>query len=245
MAGIGTFGSRSIVLGGSALVQAAGIVRERALRVAAALLETSPEDLELRDGQARVRGLAERAVSFVELSQAAKEGVGLGPEEPRLLAESNRFQTEGGDTFPFGTAIALVAVERETGRIKLERLLMVDDCGRAINPLLVDGQLAGGAVQGIGEALLEQVHYTPDGQLATASLLDYAAPRALDVPWLELDRTETPSPRTPLGVKGVGEAGTVGAPAAIANAVVDALSPFGLQDVDLPLTHERVWRLMT
>jgi carbon-monoxide dehydrogenase large subunit len=138
----------------------------------------------------------------------------------------------------------VVSIARETGHVKLERLVLVDDCGIVINPLLVDGQLAGGAAQGIGEALREAVLYADDGQLITGSLLDYAVPRAEDVPMLILDRTVTPSPRNPLGAKGVGEAGTVGTPAAVANAVVDALRPLGVRDVALPITAEQVFQLI-
>jgi carbon-monoxide dehydrogenase large subunit len=242
--GTGTFGSRSIMIGGSVLKLASGVVRERALKVAAALLETAPGDLELRDGRVTVRGAPTRSVSVAELIVAARQGTGLGDEEARELSEQMRFESSDGDTFPFGSAIAVVSIDRDTARLKLERLLLVDDCGRAINPLLVEGQLLGGAVQGVGEALLEHMLYDESGQLITASLMDYAAPRAADVPLLELRRTETPSPRNPLGAKGVGEAGTVGSPAAIANAVVDALRPLGISNVDVPVTTPQLWRLL-
>jgi carbon-monoxide dehydrogenase large subunit len=232
-AAMGSFGSRSTILGGSALAQAARIVRERALRAAAGLLEVAPEDLELRDGTIGVRGVAERAVDLAQVISAEGE-----------LRETVRFASTEGDTYPFGAIVACVCVDRDTGRVKIERLVLVDDCGRAINPLLVDGQLTGGAVQGLGEALLEQVVHASDGQLVTGSLLDYAVPRAEAVPMLELDRTETLSPRNPLGAKGVGESATVGTPAAIANAVVDALRPLNLSSLELPLTPERLWRLI-
>jgi carbon-monoxide dehydrogenase large subunit len=232
-AGMGSFGSRSTALGGSALVQAARVVRDRALSAAAALLEVSPDDLELRDGTVGVRGVAERAVDLAEVSQAAGE-----------LRESVRFASTEGDTYPFGAIVACVSLEPETARVRIERLVLVDDCGRAINPMLVDGQLTGGAVQGLGETLLEQVVHGPDGQLLTGSLLDYAVPRAETVPRLELDRTETLTPRNPLGAKGVGESATVGTPCALANAVIDALRPLGLSEVELPLTPERLWRLI-
>ena len=233
--GMGSFGSRSVILGGNALAQAAGVVRKRALHTASGLLEVAPDDLELARGKVQVRGAPDRAVDLARVIQAS------GATE---LRESVRFVSADGDTFPFGAVLASVSIDPESARIRLERLFLVDDCGRAINPLLVDGQLVGGAAQGIGEALLEQVVYTQDGQLATGSLLDYAIPRADSVPELLLDRTETLSPRNPLGVKGVGEAGTVGTPAAIANAVLDALRPLGIHDVELPITSEQVWRIL-
>jgi carbon-monoxide dehydrogenase large subunit len=245
MPGMGTFGSRSTVLGGSALSNAAQIVRERMLRVAAALLEVAPGDLDLRSGHAFVRGAEQRTVDLATIAAAAAVGTGLAADEPRALRETTRFASTDGDTFPFGACVAVVSVSRDTGLVTLERLILVDDCGRVINPLLVDGQLAGGAAQGIGEALRELIQYAPDGQLMTGSLLDYAVPRAVDVPTLELDRTETPSPRNPLGAKGVGEAGTVSTPAAIANAVIDALRPLGIDNMTLPITSEQVWRAMS
>jgi carbon-monoxide dehydrogenase large subunit len=242
--GFGTFGSRSTVLGGNALYTAGRTVRERLLRVAAALLEVSPDDLDLSQGRVSVRGAEQRGLPFEVVAEAAARGVGLAADEPRELRASTRFTSPDGETFPFGACVVVVAISPDTGRVKLERLALVDDCGRVINPLLVDGQLAGGIAQGIGEALLEQVVVSSDGQLMSGSLLDYAVPRALDVPHLVLDRTETLSPRNALGVKGVGEAGTVGSPAAIANAVVDALRPLGINNVAMPVTANQVWELM-
>jgi carbon-monoxide dehydrogenase large subunit len=221
------------------------MVRERALRVAAALLEVAPEDLELRDGKVSVRGATQCVLDLATIAQAAGQGVGLRADEPNALSEATRFQSTTGDTFPFGACVVMVSIAPETARVTIERLVLIDDCGTVINPLLVDGQLAGGAVQGIGEALREAILYSAEGQPVTGSLLDYAVPRAADIPELELDRTETPSPRNPLGVKGVGESGTVGTPAAIANAVADALLPFGLVDLDLPITSEKIWSLLS
>jgi carbon-monoxide dehydrogenase large subunit len=242
--GFGTFGSRSTIFGGNALLSAGRTVRERMLRVASALLEAAAEDLEIRRGRVFVRGVEQRSLSFAAVAEAAAQGVGLALDEPRELRASTRFTSPDGETYPFGACVAVVAISSETGRISLERLVLVDDCGRVINPLLVEGQLAGGVAQGIGEALLEQVVVSEDGQLISGSLLDYAVPRALDVPHLELDRTETLSPRNPLGVKGVGEAGTVGSPAAIANAVLDALRPLGIREVAMPVTARQVWELI-
>jgi carbon-monoxide dehydrogenase large subunit len=244
IAGIGSFGSRSLVLAGSALAVSATAVRERALRVAAAMLEVGVEDLDLRDGWISVRGVGQHKLELSAVATAATQGVGLAADETHALCEATRFASTTGDTFPFGACVAVVSIAPETAQVTLERLVLVDDCGRVVNPLLVDGQLAGGVAQGIGEALCEAVVYSTEGQLVTGSLLDYAVPRAADVPHLELDRTETPSPRNPLGAKGVGESGTVGTPAAIANAVVDALRGLGVDNVDLPITTAQIWKLL-
>ena len=147
-------------------------------------------------------------------------------------------------TFPFGTHIAVVEVDRETGDIKFLRYVAVDDCGKVINPMLVDGQIHGGIVQSIGQAMYEEVVYDEQGQLVTGTLMDYAVPRASHVPDFEFDRTETPSPVNPLGVKGVGEAGTIGATPAIVGAIVDALAPFGVRHLDMPVKPENVWRII-
>ena len=148
-------------------------------------------------------------------------------------------------TFPFGTHIAVVEVERETGEIKFLRYVAVDDCGKVINPMLVDGQVQGGIVQALGQAMYEEVVYDEQGQLMTGTLMDYAVPKASMIPWLELDRTETPSPVNPLGVKGVGEAGTIGATPAIVNAIVDALAPFGIRHLDMPVQTGSCWRIVS
>jgi carbon-monoxide dehydrogenase large subunit len=238
--GIGSFGSRSMTLGGGALAVSAEGIKKKALQVAASLLETSPNDLVYADGAVQVVGAPERAVSLAEIARAAQEGRGL-PDGERGLADENRFEP-GRDTVPFGTTVAVVRIEPQAGRIHLERLVTVDDCGTVINPLIVDGQVAGGLTQGIGQALFERVAYDDDGQLLTMSLLDYAVPTAHMVPEYELDLTETPSPNNPLGAKGVGESGCVSAPPAIVNAVLDALAPLGVTQLDMPLTADKVWR---
>ncbi|HEX8097577.1 MAG TPA: molybdopterin cofactor-binding domain-containing protein, partial [Pyrinomonadaceae bacterium] len=147
-------------------------------------------------------------------------------------------------TFPFGTHVCVVEIDRETGEIKFQRYVAVDDCGKVINPMLVDGQVQGGIVQSIGQALYEEVVYDEAGQLLTGTLMDYAVPKAAMIPQMELDRTETPTDVNPLGVKGVGEAGTIGATPAIVNAVVDALSPFGVRHLDMPIKPEKVWQII-
>ena len=229
-----------MVLGGSALSAAGDGVIEKALRVAAALLEVSPDDLVYERGGVQVAGVPGRRVELAELARAARGGVGLGPEERGLEADS-RFKP-GGDAIPFGAAVALVRIDRETGRVALERLIAVDDIGTVVNPLIVDGQIAGGLAQGIAEALYERVAWDDDGQILTATLGDYAVPTAHMVPDYELDLVQTPAPFNPLGAKGVGESGCVSAPPAIVNAVLDAVAPLGIRDLNMPLTAEKLWR---
>jgi carbon-monoxide dehydrogenase large subunit len=238
--GIGTFGSRSMVLGGSALATFADDVKEKALRVGAALLETSVDDLVFVRGGVEVKGAPHQRRELAELARAADQGLGL-PDGERGLKADGKFDP-GKDTIPFGTTVAVVRVDLDSGHVRLERLITVDDCGTVINPLIVDGQIAGGLAQGIGQALYERIVFDEDGQLLTASLLDYAVPNADMLPDFELDLTVTPSPNNPLGVKGVGESGAVSAPPAIVNAVLDALAPLGIRQLDMPLTPERVWQ---
>ena len=238
---IGTFGSRSAGLGGSALARAATEVRDKGRRLAAHLLEVSPEDLQLMRGGFQVKGAPEKRVAWERLGDVAHRPVGLPPGESPGL-EATVFFRQDHPAWSFGAGIAVVRVDRDTGRVRLEKFVAVDDCGNAINPLLVDGQIVGALAQGIGQALLEHVVYGEGGELLTATFMDYALPRADDMPELSLDRTVTPSPLNPLGVKGVGEGGACVAPPAIVNAVIDALSPFGVTHVDSPLTAEKIWR---
>ncbi len=236
--GIGTFGSRSGALAGSALVVAAGKVKEKAIRIAAHLLEASPDDLVYEEGRVFVRGAPGRAVTLEQIARAAYSRAPAPGIEPGL--EATAYFQAPHEGYSFGAYVAVVWVDPETGVVRLEKLVAVDDCGRVINPMLVEGQIHGGLAQGIGQALLERVAYDENGQLLTGSLVDYAVPRADDLPAFLVDRTETPGPGNPLGVKGVGEAGTIGAPPAIVNAVVDALAPLGVRHIDMPLFPERV-----
>jgi carbon-monoxide dehydrogenase large subunit len=243
---VGTFGSRSAAMGGSALVLASQRVVDKARRIAAHLLEASVEDVDLHDGAFSVAGAADKQVSWADLATAAYASLDL-PEDEEPGLEGTAFFTPESECYGFGAHVAFVEIDRDTGQVQLRRLVLVDDCGKVLNPLLVEGQVLGGVAQGLGQALFEQVVYTPDGQLQTGSLGDYAVPRAGDMPALAnllLGHTVTPSPLNPLGVKGVGEAGTVGAPAAVANAVVDALAPLGIDHVDMPFTAEKIWRLL-
>ncbi|HYM90313.1 MAG TPA: xanthine dehydrogenase family protein molybdopterin-binding subunit, partial [bacterium] len=238
--GWGTYGSRTTVVGGAAIALAARRVREKAAKIAAHLLEASEQDLVFDQGRFSVRGSPDRAKTIQEVTLQAYLAWNLPPGvEPAL--EASAFFDPSNFTFPFGTHIAVVEVDAETGQVDLKRYIAVDDCGRVINPLIVDGQVHGGVVQGIAQALYEGAAYGPDGQLLTSSMADYPVPRAHMFPPFETARTETPSPHNPLGVKGVGETGTIASTAAVVNAVVDALRPYGITHLDMPLTPERIW----
>jgi carbon-monoxide dehydrogenase large subunit len=239
--GIGTFGSRSAAVGGMAAVMSVNKIEEKAKKIAAFLLEAAEADLVFEGGQFYVKGTPGRGITIQQVALAAyvphKYPTGL---EPGLEATS--FYDPSNFTWPFGTHVAVVEIDPETGVIKLRRYIAVDDCGRVINPMLVDGQIHGGLAQGIAQALYEEAVYDDNGQLVSGSLMDYAVPKADDLVNFELDRTETPSPVNALGVKGVGEAGTIASSATIVNAVVDALAPLGVKHLDMPLKPERVWQ---
>jgi carbon-monoxide dehydrogenase large subunit len=238
--GVGTFGSRSAAVGGSAVLGASERVRDKVIRIAADALEAAPSDVEIEQGRIGVKGVPDRSTTLGDIAARAYSGKVPEGDEPGL--EANRFFKPEGETFPFGMHLAVVEVDRETGKVTLVRFLAVDDCGRVLNPMMVDGQRHGGIAQGVGQALFEEVRYDQQGQLTTSTLGDYPLPRAVDFPQFELDRTVTPTPRNPLGAKGIGEAGTIGSTPAIVNAVVDALSYLGIEHVDMPTTSERVWR---
>lgn len=240
--GIGTFGSRATAVGGTAVFQAAQKVKEKARDIAAHLLEADPEDLVFSDSRFSVKGVPKKGVSLQEIALEAHLARNLPRKMEPGLAATSVFEP-ANFTFPFGAHICIVEVDPETGKVEIRKYVAVDDCGKVINPLLVDGQIHGGIAQGLGQALLEEVVYDEEGQLLTGSLMDYALPKAEDLPRLELARTETPTPVNPLGAKGVGEAGTIGSTPAIVNAVVDALAPFGVTHIDMPLKPEKIWRL--
>jgi len=238
--GTGTFASRSLVLGGSAVVTAAGRVLDKARRIAAHQLEATPADIEVTDSGFTVAGVPARSVTWPAVAAAAHDAGRLPPGETPGLEEHELFDP-GREQWPFGTHLAVVRVDRDTGAVTLERIVAVDDCGTVVNPLIVAGQVQGGIAQAIGQALVEQVSFDQAGQVLSGSLGDYALPRAGDLPPIELGHTETPSPFNPLGAKGVGEAGTNGCPPAIANAVLDALAPLGVTELDIPYTPARIW----
>ena len=241
--GIGTFGSRGTAVGGTAMYLAVQDLKEKMKKIAAHLLKTTPENVEFGFGKLVVKDDPARSMSFNEVVDVAYNAVKLPPGlEPGL--DATRFFEPSNFTFPFGTHVCVVEIDGETGEPKIVKYVAVDDCGNIINPLLVQGQIHGGLVQGIGQALHEEVVYDENGQLLTGSFMDYAVPRAHDFPEFELDHTVTPSPVNPLGVKGVGEAGTIGSTPAVVNAIVDALSPFGISNIDMPVRSEKVWKVL-
>jgi carbon-monoxide dehydrogenase large subunit len=236
-----TYGSRATALGGTAIVMSIEKIIEKAKTLAAALLNSTPKDIEFKDGKFFVNGDAQNALGWGQLASEAYIAKNLPPGlEPGLEASS--FFEPPNCTFPFGTHIVAAEVDRETGQVNILKYIAVDDCGKQVNPLLVEGQVQGGIAQSLGAALMENTVYDENGQLLTGEFMDYAIPRAKDIPDFIIGSTETPSPSNPLGVKGVGEAGTIAATPAIANAVIDALSPLGIRHLDLPFTPERVWR---
>jgi carbon-monoxide dehydrogenase large subunit len=269
--GIGTFGSRATAVGGTAVLIAIQKLKEKAGKIAAHMLQCETSQIAFESGkysreaasaaaagtstpvvpvgEAPAGALPEpqtegrKSLTIQEIALAAHIAKEIPPDTEPGLSATYFFEPKNF-TFPFGTHVCVVEIDKDTGETRIVRYVAVDDCGKVINPLLVDGQVHGGIVQSIGQALFEEVVYDDQGQLITGELMDYALPRASQIPWLDTDRTETPSPVNPLGVKGVGEAGTIGATPAIVNAVVDALSPFGVKHLDMPVRPEKVWKLI-
>jgi carbon-monoxide dehydrogenase large subunit len=239
-AGQGTMGSRGLVVGGSALVMGLTQIKEKARKIAAHKLEASVEDVNFAEGKFGVKGAPEQALTLKEIAAAAYSGA--MPPEIGTGLEATDFFAPPGTTYPFGADVVVVVVSAETGEVTLLRYVTVDDCGRVISPLLVEGQVHGGLAQGIGQALWEEIVYDDEGQLVTGTLMDYAIPRAQDFPLFETARTETPSPLNPLGAKGIGELATIGSTPAVVNAVLDALTPFGITHLDMPLRPEKIWK---
>ena len=241
--GIGTFGSRATAVGGTAVYKSLMKLREKLATFAGFLLEENPSKLVFENMKIYSKSQPKKSIGFGEVVAAAYTAKKLPPNmEPGL--DATTFFEPTNFTFPFGAHICVVEIDKDTGDVHLTKYVAVDDCGNVLNPLLVDGQVHGGIVQSFGQAMMEEAVYDEQGQLITGELTDYAIPRAADMPWMETDRTVTPSPVNPMGVKGVGEAGTIGATPALANAVADALSPFGVRHVDMPFKRERIWKLM-
>jgi carbon-monoxide dehydrogenase large subunit len=235
-----TYGSRSLAVGGEAIARAAEKVQDKAKRIVAHKLEAAPEDIEVAEGAFRVKGSPDKSLTLADVATEAyipgdlPEGMEAGLDEISFYDPTNF-------VWPFGAHACVTEVDVETGRVEILRWIAVDDCGPAINPMLIEGQVHGGVVHGIGQALFEQIVYDEHGQLVTGSFVDYAVPTAAEIPSFETDRTETRSPTNSLGVKGVGEAGTIAATPAIVNSVIDALRPLGVTYLDMPLTPMRVW----
>ncbi len=238
--GMGTYGSRGLAVGGAALVMAARKVREKARKIAAHQLEAALDDVQYADGAFFVQGSPDKKKAIQEIAFAAYMAGNLPPGVEPMLEESH-FYDPPNFVYPFGTHVCEVEVDAETGVTRLVRYTAVDDCGPAVNPMIVEGQVHGGLAQGIGQALYEHGVYDDNGQLLAGSLMDYVVPTASELISFDLARTVTPSPHQPLGVKGIGETGTIGSSPAVVNAVVDALSPLGITHIDMPLTPERVW----
>jgi carbon-monoxide dehydrogenase large subunit len=239
--GMGTYGSRSACVGGSAIVKCLDKIKDKGRRIAAHLLEASEQDLDFQGGKWSVKGAPDKAKAWGEVALMAYLAHNI-PQGMEPGLEATSFYDPVNFTFPFGAHVAVVEVDPDSGHVKLLRYVAVDDVGRVINPMIVDGMVHGGIAQGVGQALWEHGIYSDDGQLLSGTMMDYAMPKADQLPSYETDRTVTPSPVNPLGVKGAGETGTIAATPTVANAVIDALAPFGVTHIDLPLTPERIWK---
>ncbi len=239
--GLGTYASRSTPTGGAAAAIAARKIRDKAQKIAAHLLEVSPSDLEWKDHKFQVKGVPDKAKTMQEIAFAAYTNLPPGME-PGL--EAVDYYDPPNMTYPFGSYICVVDIDKDTGEVKIRRFVAVDDCGTIINPMIVEGQIHGGLTMGLAPALLEEIQYDENGNIQGGSFMDYLLPTAVETPKWETAKTTTPSPHHPLGAKGVGESATVGAPAAIVNAVVDALSHLGVTHIDIPITPWKVWSIL-
>jgi carbon-monoxide dehydrogenase large subunit len=241
--GWGTYGSRTTAVGGAALVLATRKVKEKAKAMAAHLLEAAVEDMDYEDGKFFVKGSKDKAKTIQDVALMTHLASNM-PAGMEAGLEASTFYDPPNFTYPYGSHLAVVEVDPQTGEVALQRYVALDDCGPQINPVIVEGQVHGGVVQGIGQALWEEAIYDAAGQLVTGSMLDYALPRADKLPDIEVISTVTPSPHHPLGLKGIGEAGTIASTVAVYNAVLDALQPLGIDSLQMPFTPERVWRAM-
>ncbi|MFQ5595985.1 MAG: xanthine dehydrogenase family protein molybdopterin-binding subunit [Anaerolineae bacterium] len=239
--GYGTYGSRSAAVGTVAVYNGLQRIKEKAKKIGAHMLEAAPEDVVYEDGNVHVKGAPDQAKTIQEIAGAAALAYSL-PEGVEPFLDDTAYYDPPNCTFPFGTHVCVVEVDPDTGHVDIKRYVAVDDVGNVINPMIVDGQVHGGIAQGAAQALWEGAVYDESGQLLTGSLMDYALPRAHFLPSFETDRTETPTPVNPLGVKGAGETGTIASTPAVVSAVVDALSPFGVKHLDMPLTPEKIWQ---
>jgi carbon-monoxide dehydrogenase large subunit len=239
--GLGTYASRSTPTAGAAAAVAARKIREKARLIAAHLLEAAPDDLEWTNGKWSVKGSPDRFKTIQEIAFAAYTN---HPQGMEAGLEATDYYDPPNLTFPFGSYICVVDIDKGTGQVKVRRFVAVDDCGNIINPMIVDGQIHGGLAMGLAPALYEEIPYDEQGNNLAGTFMDYLLPTAMETPNWETGKTITPSPHHPLGAKGVGESATVGAPPAIANAVVDALSHLGVTHIDIPMTPPKIWRIL-
>jgi len=216
-------------------------IKEKSKLIAAHLLEADVADIEYADGKFFVKGSPDKAKTIQDIALAANVAWDM-PEGVEPGLEASSFFDPPNFVYPFGTHIAVVEVDAETGEVTLKDYVAVDDCGRVINPMIVEGQIHGGLVQGIGQALWEEAVYDENGQLLSGTMMDYVLPKARFFPQFRTDKTETPTTVNPLGVKGIGETGTIASTVAVYNAVMDALQPLGVTKIDMPLKSERVWQ---
>ncbi|MGH7056863.1 MAG: xanthine dehydrogenase family protein molybdopterin-binding subunit, partial [Acetobacteraceae bacterium] len=241
--GMGTYGSRSLAVGGSAMVKAMDKIVAKGKRIAAHLMEASPEDIEFKDGTFSVAG-TDKTKSFAEIALTAYVPHNYPIDELEPGLDETAFYDPKNFTFPGGCHVAEVEIDPDTGVVSVASFVAVDDVGRVINPMIVEGQVQGGVAQGIGQALLEGAIYDASGQLVTGSMMDYTLPRADDLPLIKVGTETTLCTHNPLGVKGVGEVGAIGSPPAIVNAVVDALKDYGVRHLDMPITPEHIWSVI-
>jgi aerobic carbon-monoxide dehydrogenase large subunit len=239
--GLGTYASRSTPVAGAAGAMAARKIRDKARKIAAYLLEAAEDDLVWEPGQFSVKGAPSRSKTIQDIAFAAYTNHPHGMEAG---LEAVSYYDPPNLTYPFGSYICVVDIDKGTGEVKVRRFVAVDDCGNIINPMIVEGQIHGGLTMGLAPALFEEISYDEQGNIQGGSFIDYLLPTAVETPKWETDKTTTPSPHHPLGAKGVGESATVGAPAAIANAVVDALWHLGVRHIDIPITSDKVWKLL-
>jgi carbon-monoxide dehydrogenase large subunit len=241
--GLGTYGSRSTPVSGAATAMVSRKIRDKARLIAGAALEVSPDDLEWEKGRWFVKGDPEKGQTIQELALASHSALEL-PEGVEGHLDAEAVYNPPNLTYPYGAYICVLDVDSGTGEIKVRRFIAVDDCGVRINPMVVEGQIHGGLAEGIGIALMQHIAFDEQGNCLSGSLMDYLVPSSMEVPDWELGETVTPSPHHPIGAKGVGESANVGSPPAVINAVVDALTPFGVRHVDMPATPARVWAAM-
>ena len=237
--GRGTYASRSTPVAGAATAMASRKIRDKAKKIAAYLLEVSEDDLDWEPGKFFVKGVPDKAKTIQEIAFAAYTN---HPQGMEAGLEAVSYYDPPNMTFPFGSYICVVDIDSGTGQVKIRRFMAVDDCGNIINPVIVEGQIHGGLTMGMAPALMEEISYDEEGNIYGGSFMEYLMPTAMETPNWETAKTTTPSPHHPIGAKGVGESATVGAPPAIVNAVVDALSHLGVRHLEIPLTPEKVWR---